>query len=94
MRGITAPAAIEAMTATTIIPNSALLAYRNSAKYPTVNLGASICLSIISLSCSLRPAIGALTSSPCFSSTDDDAGDRVVMLSNVRCVQVCSIVVP
>jgi hypothetical protein len=96
IRGMTAPAAIEAITAITIMINSFLLAYRKSAKYPTVNFGASICLSIISLSCSLSPAIGGFTSSngaPCFSliaTSDDEAGDRVVIVE--KCIaQVQSI---
>jgi hypothetical protein len=94
IKGITAPAAIEAITAITIMMNSFLLAYRNSAKYPTSSFGASICLSIISLSCSLSPAIGGFTISlgaPCFSSiatSDEEAADGVVIIE--ICAQVRS----
>jgi hypothetical protein len=100
--GITAPATIDATIATTIIANSFQLAYRNNAKYPTVNLGASICLWIISFSCSLSPAIGvegftSSAGSPCFSSSiatlDDDAGDRVVIIETFKLSHLCTVVV-
>ena len=57
IRGITAPAAMEAMSETVIMNVCFLLAYRNNAKYPTLSFGASVCLSMICLSWSLRPDV-------------------------------------
>lgn len=67
IRGITAPAAMEAMSDTIMMSVWVLFAYRNNAKNPTLSLGASVCLSIICFSCSLRPEVSVFAPS-----SDDD----------------------
>lgn len=83
INGITAPDAIDAISEMIMMITSTFFAYRNNEKYPTVNVGAVNCLSMISFSCSLRPAMGDSTCSdgaPCFSliATPDDVADGFV----------------
>ena len=63
IRGITAPAAMEAINETIIMNVCFLFAYRNNAKYPTLSFGASVCLSMICLSWSLRPEVSVFAPS-------------------------------